>query len=103
MLIRLWWLIRKELQALFGNTQGRFLLIMPVLLQTALFPFAAASPMPDVPPEMRTRFRVSDIAYAPLYGKMFLGWAMGSMGKVAASPRVYMGRCLKVVFKSQVS
>ena len=41
MLIRLWWLIRKELQALFGNTQGRFLLIMPVLLQTALFPFAA--------------------------------------------------------------
>ena len=41
MLIRLWWLIRKELQALLGNTQGRFLLIMPVLLQTALFPFAA--------------------------------------------------------------
>ncbi len=30
----------KELQALMGNTQGRFLLIMPVLLQTALFPFA---------------------------------------------------------------
>lgn len=41
MLIRLWWLIRKELQALMGNTQGRFLLIMPVLLQTSLFPFAA--------------------------------------------------------------
>ena len=41
MLIRLWWLILKELQALMGNTQGRFLLIMPVLLQTALFPFAA--------------------------------------------------------------
>ena len=41
MLIRLWWLIRKELQALMGNTQGRFLLIMPVLLQTAPFPFAA--------------------------------------------------------------
>ena len=41
MLIRLWWLIRQELQALMGNTQGRFLLIMPVLLQTALFPFAA--------------------------------------------------------------
>ncbi|MFM4703902.1 ABC transporter permease [Aeromonas bivalvium] len=41
MLTRLWWLIRKELQALMGNTQGRFLLIMPVLLQTALFPFAA--------------------------------------------------------------
>ena len=41
MLIRLWWLIRKELQALMGNTQGRFLLIMPVLLQTVLFPFAA--------------------------------------------------------------
>lgn len=41
MLTRLWWLIRKELQALLGNTQGRFLLIMPVLLQTALFPFAA--------------------------------------------------------------
>ena len=31
----------KELQALMGNKQGRFLLIMPVLLQTALFPFAA--------------------------------------------------------------
>ena len=35
MLIRLWWLIRKELQALMGNTQGRFLLIMPVLLVVA--------------------------------------------------------------------
>ena len=46
MLIRLWWLIRKELQALMGNTQGRFLLIMPVLLQTALFPFAATLEVP---------------------------------------------------------
>ena len=41
MLTRLWWLVRKELAILLGNTQGRFLLIMPVLLQTALFPFAA--------------------------------------------------------------
>lgn len=38
---RLWRLIVKELQALLGNTQGRLLLIMPVILQTALFPFAA--------------------------------------------------------------
>jgi ABC-2 type transport system permease protein len=41
MLLRLWWLIRKELQTLLGSAQGRFLLIMPVLLQTAVFPFAA--------------------------------------------------------------
>ena len=34
---------------------------------------------------------------------MIIAGAMGSMGKVAASPRVYMGRCLKVVCKSQVS
>ena len=31
----------KELQAPDGQYPGRFLLIMPVLLQTALFPFAA--------------------------------------------------------------
>ena len=41
MLQRLLFLIRKELQALLNNKQGRLLLIMPVILQTALFPFAA--------------------------------------------------------------
>jgi ABC-2 type transport system permease protein len=34
-------LIVKELQALLGDPQTRRLLIMPVLLQTALFPLAA--------------------------------------------------------------
>ena len=34
-------LIRKELQALFSNPQSRRLLIMPVILQLVLFPFAA--------------------------------------------------------------
>jgi ABC-2 type transport system permease protein len=34
-------LIRKELQALLRDRQGRMLLIMPVLLQLLLFPFAA--------------------------------------------------------------
>jgi ABC-2 type transport system permease protein len=38
---RLWRLIVKELQAVVGNRQGRFMLIMPVILQTLLFPFAA--------------------------------------------------------------
>lgn len=41
MLYRLLRLIIKELQAILGNKQGRMLLIMPVLMQTALFPFAA--------------------------------------------------------------
>jgi ABC-2 type transport system permease protein len=41
MLYRLLCLIRKELQALLNNKQGRMLLIMPVILQTAIFPFAA--------------------------------------------------------------
>lgn len=41
MLYRLLCLVRKELQALLNNRQGRMLLIMPVILQTALFPFAA--------------------------------------------------------------
>ena len=41
MLHRLLCLIIKELQALLGNRQGRLLLIVPVILQTALFPFAA--------------------------------------------------------------
>lgn len=41
MLNRLMCLIIKELQAILGNKQGRILLIMPVILQTALFPFAA--------------------------------------------------------------
>lgn len=34
-------LIIKELQAVLGNWQGRLLLIMPIILQTAIFPFAA--------------------------------------------------------------
>ena len=41
MLYRLFRLIIKELQAILGNRQGRAMLIMPVLLQTAVFPFAA--------------------------------------------------------------
>ncbi len=41
MLYRLLCLIRKELQALLNNKQGRIMLIMPVILQTAIFPFAA--------------------------------------------------------------
>ena len=41
MLQRLVRLIIKELQALLGSTQGRVMLILPVLLQTLLFPFAA--------------------------------------------------------------
>jgi ABC-2 type transport system permease protein len=41
MLQRLIRLVIKELQALLGSRQGRFMLIMPVLLQTGLFPFAA--------------------------------------------------------------
>lgn len=34
-------LVIKELQSTFGNPQARTLLIMPVILQTLLFPFAA--------------------------------------------------------------
>lgn len=34
-------LIIKELQAVLGSRQGKLLLIMPVILQTAVFPFAA--------------------------------------------------------------
>jgi ABC-2 type transport system permease protein len=34
-------LVRKELQALLRDRQGRMLLIVPVLLQLAIFPFAA--------------------------------------------------------------
>lgn len=41
MLYRLLRLIIKELQAILGNNQGRKLLIMPVILQTLIFPFAA--------------------------------------------------------------
>jgi hypothetical protein len=33
-------LIIKELQTLFGDPQSRVLLFLPVILQTALFPFA---------------------------------------------------------------
>nr|WP_199067944.1 ABC transporter permease [Chromobacterium sp. ASV5] len=38
---RLMRLIVKELQALAGNAQGRLLLIVPVILQVIVFPFAA--------------------------------------------------------------
>ncbi|UTH73623.1 ABC transporter permease [Chromobacterium sp. IIBBL 290-4] len=38
---RLVWLIVKELQTIVGNRQGRLLLIVPVLLQLVVFPFAA--------------------------------------------------------------
>jgi ABC-2 type transport system permease protein len=41
MLYRIATLIRKELQALLRDRQGRMLLIVPVLLQLAVFPFAA--------------------------------------------------------------
>lgn len=41
MFYRIFRLIIKELQALMNNKQGRLLLITPVILQTALFPFAA--------------------------------------------------------------
>ena len=40
-LVRLAALIRKELQAIVGDTQSLRLLIMPVILQLLLFPFAA--------------------------------------------------------------
>ncbi|MFW8290358.1 ABC transporter permease [Klebsiella pneumoniae] len=38
---RLWTLIRKELQSLLREPQTRAILIMPVLIQVLLFPFAA--------------------------------------------------------------
>jgi ABC-2 type transport system permease protein len=41
MVHRLLSLIRKELQALLQDRQGRMLLLVPVLLQLAVFPFAA--------------------------------------------------------------
>lgn len=41
MLQRLFHLIIKELQAILGNKQGRILLLMPVIIQTVIFPFAA--------------------------------------------------------------
>jgi len=41
MLYRITTLIRKELQTLLRDPQGRLLLIVPVLLQLSLFPFAA--------------------------------------------------------------
>lgn len=39
---RIFSLIRKEFQVLLGDRQGRMLLIMPVILQTTLFPLAAS-------------------------------------------------------------
>jgi ABC-2 type transport system permease protein len=41
MFFRVFTLIRKELQALLRDPKGRLLLIIPVILQTAIFPFAA--------------------------------------------------------------
>ena len=41
MFYRLWTLIRKELQTLLREPQTRALLILPVLIQVLLFPFAA--------------------------------------------------------------
>lgn len=41
MFFRLLQLILKELEAMLGSKQGRIMLIMPVLVQTAVFPFAA--------------------------------------------------------------
>jgi len=41
MLQRLFHLIIKELQALLGTRQGRVMIIVPVILQTLIFPFAA--------------------------------------------------------------
>lgn len=41
MVHRILTLIRKELQALLQDRQGRMLLIVPVLMQLAIFPFAA--------------------------------------------------------------
>jgi len=41
MFYRLWTLIRKELQSLLREPQTRAILIMPVLIQVVLFPFAA--------------------------------------------------------------
>ena len=38
---RLWTLIRKELQSLLREPQTRAILILPVLIQVLLFPFAA--------------------------------------------------------------
>ena len=41
MLNRLWTLIRKELQSLLREPQTRAILILPVVIQVLLFPFAA--------------------------------------------------------------
>jgi ABC-2 type transport system permease protein len=41
MFYRLLQLIIKELQTIFGNAQGRIILVFPVIIQTLLFPFAA--------------------------------------------------------------
>lgn len=41
MIYRLWTLIRKELQSLLREPQTRAILILPVLIQVLLFPFAA--------------------------------------------------------------
>lgn len=38
---RLWTLIRKELQSLLREPQTRAILVLPVLIQVLLFPFAA--------------------------------------------------------------
>ncbi|UJR54120.1 ABC transporter permease [Dickeya zeae] len=47
MLHRLWTLIRKELQSLLREPQTRAILVLPVLLQVLLFPFAATLDVTD--------------------------------------------------------
>ncbi|AYC18650.1 Inner membrane transport permease YbhR [Dickeya dianthicola] len=44
---RLWTLIRKELQSLLREPQTRAILVLPVLLQVLLFPFAATLDVTD--------------------------------------------------------
>lgn len=46
---RLWTLIRKELQSLLREPQTRAILILPVLIQVILFPFAATLEVTNAP------------------------------------------------------
>ena len=46
---RLWTLIRKELQSLLREPQTRAILILPVLIQVILFPFAATLEVTNPP------------------------------------------------------
>ncbi|MDR0498462.1 MAG: ABC transporter permease [Holophagales bacterium] len=47
MLYRLLQLVKKELQILFGEKRARMMMIGPVIVQTALFPFAATMEVRD--------------------------------------------------------